>query len=33
MCPSPDSFRYGMNAFVPYTTPQKLMFMSHSKSS
>jgi len=32
-CPSPDAFRYGRNAFVPWTTPQKFIPISHSKSS
>lgn len=31
--PSPDSRRYGRNAWVPCTTPQKLIPMIHSKSS
>ncbi|EDS99832.1 hypothetical protein BamIOP4010DRAFT_6649 [Burkholderia ambifaria IOP40-10] len=30
--PSPDAFRCGRNAFVPCTTPQKLMFTIHSRS-
>jgi len=32
-CPSPDAFRWGRNALVPWTTPQKLTPMSHSMSS
>ena len=33
MWPSPDALRCGRNALVPYTTPQKLMPINHSKSS
>src|SRR5690242_14597248 len=33
MWPSPAALRCGRKALVPCTTPQKLMFMSHSKSS
>ena len=31
--PLPAARRCGRNALVPYTTPQKLMPKSHSKSS
>ncbi len=30
--PLPEAFRCGRNALVPFTTPQKLMFMIHSYS-
>ena len=32
-CPSPAAFRCGRKAIVPCTTPQKLMPMSHRRSS